>query len=186
MKHLSVTRSRVVGLTTPLAGTVLAGALLLAAPAAHAELAAGSASPVVRLTGAAPACKDAYQAPKGFLPEKLCVYVHGDTVANAPMPGFEQRVLPTVNRYRGKDGGYLAMYTNDASKGVYAVSSGGGVAYVVGQVRVKGHYEGRVFQPAGYENQDLSKVQKFKDLCRELFGVDGWAGGDTGCWFGIE
>jgi hypothetical protein len=55
----------------------------------------------------------------------------------------------------------------------------------VGQVRLRGKYHGRVFHPWGYQGQDISTAQEFKDLCRELFGVEGWAGGDTGGWFGL-
>jgi hypothetical protein len=88
--------------------------------------------------------------------------------------------LPVVNRYRGSDGGYIALYTRDPNKAVYSV--GGGI-YVVGVVRLKGGYVGRVFHPHGYLNQDISAAQEFKDLCRELFDVEGWAGGDTGGWF---
>ncbi|MBJ7294878.1 MAG: WGR domain-containing protein [Dolichospermum sp.] len=94
--------------------------------------------------------------------------------------GFEARILPTVNQYTEADGGYVAFYSRDPAKAVYSV--GGGI-YVVGQIRLKGRYIGRIFHPAGYENQDISAAPEFKALCRQTFAVEGWAGGDTGGWF---
>jgi hypothetical protein len=112
-----------------------------------------------------------------WLPEE------GVAVGKGGNPGIRgAKPLPVVNRYRGPDGGYIALYTRDRKKAVYTV--GGGI-YVVGVVRLKGEYVGRVFHPHGYLNQDISVAQEFKDLCRELFDVEGWAGGDTGGWFGL-
>ncbi len=94
------------------------------------------------------------------------------------------RVLPTVNRYQGADGGYVAFYTRNPHIGLYSV--GGGI-YVVGQVRLQGEYWGRIFQPAGYEGEDISAEQVFKDLADEVFPQckgGCWAGGDTGGWLG--
>jgi hypothetical protein len=117
-----------------------------------------------------------------MLPEDFTVYIRGGTVLSWPADGFTPRVLPTVNRYHGEDGGYIAMYSRDSSMAVYSV---GDEIYAVGQVRLSGRYRGRIFHPTGYEGQDISAVKEFKDLCRELFGVDGWAGGDTFGWFGL-
>jgi predicted DNA-binding WGR domain protein len=94
--------------------------------------------------------------------------------------GVEERILPTVNQYTGVDGGYVAFYSRNPAKAVYSV--GGGI-YVVGQIRLKGRYIGGIFHPAGYKNQDISAAPEFKELCRQTFGVEGWAGGDTEGWF---
>lgn len=117
-----------------------------------------------------------------WLPEDFQVYVGGTgTVGINASQGSEARILPTVNQYSGEDGGYVAFYSRDPAKAVYSV--GGGI-YVVGQIRLKGKYIGRIFHPEGYENQDISAAPAFKELCRNTFGVEGWAGGDTGGWFG--
>lgn len=118
-----------------------------------------------------------------LLPEDFYVYAKEDSVINWPAPGFEERILPTVNQYLENDGGYVAFYTRDKEKGIYSV--GGGI-YVVGQIRLKGQYIDRVFHPDGYEHQDISAVEEFKKLGKETFQADCWAGGDTGGWFGIE
>ncbi len=120
-----------------------------------------------------------------WLPEDFRVYIDPNThaVGNNPLEGYEERTLPTVNRYTGEDGGYLAIYSHDASKAVYSVADD---IYVVGQVRLKGHYAGRIFHPEGYENMDIGSLDEFKQLAREVFDIEGWAGGDTGAWFGLE
>ncbi|KPQ35201.1 MAG: hypothetical protein ACLFM4_10760 [Phormidium sp.] len=126
-----------------------------------------SASPVLAL-----------EEPTMMLPEEFTVTVQDANGRSV------QRVLPTVNRYQGEDGGYIAFYSRNPEIGVYSV--GGGI-YVVGQVRLQGEYWGRIFQPAGYEGEDISAEQVFKDLADEIFPqCNGgcWAGGDTGGWLG--
>ncbi len=119
------------------------------------------------------------------LPEDFKVYVGEGSVINHPVPGYQERILPTINRYQGNDGGYIAIYSRNASQGVYSV--GGGI-YVIGQIRLQGKYIGRIFHPLGYEEQDIRALEEFKRLADENFSVcqgGCWAGGDTGGWFGI-
>jgi len=119
-----------------------------------------------------------------WLPEDFRVFTSDSGIvgiASGGGQGVEPRILPTINQYKGADGGYVAFYSRDPAKAVYSV--GGGI-YVLGQIRLKGRYIGRIFHPEGYLNQDISAVPEFKALCRTMFGVEGWAGGDTGGWFG--
>jgi hypothetical protein len=44
---------------------------------------------------------------------------------------------------------------------------------------------GRIFHPEGYEGQDIRAAPEFTEMCREMFGVEGGAAGDTGDWFGL-
>ncbi len=118
-----------------------------------------------------------------WLPEDFRIFMDNQGIfgtSRGEGQGVESRILPTVNQYKGADGGYVAFYSRDPSKAVYSV--GGGI-YVLGQIRLKGRYIGRIFHPEGYLNQDISAVSEFKALCRRTFGVEGWAGGDTGGWF---
>ena len=119
-----------------------------------------------------------------WLPEDFRIFMNHQGIfgtSKSEGPEAESRILPTVNQYKGAYGGYVAFYSRDPAKAVYSV--GGGI-YVVGQIRLKGRYIGRIFHPEGYEYQDISAVSEFKALCRQTFGVEGWAGGDTGGWFG--
>ena len=121
-----------------------------------------------------------------ILPEDFKVYVgQNGGVVNTAAPGYEEKVLPTVNKYMGDDGGYIACYSRNKKGSIYSV--GGGI-YVMGQIRLQGQYIGRIFHPKGYEHRDISAASEFKDLCNETFPAcqgGGWAGGDTGGWFGI-
>lgn len=120
-----------------------------------------------------------------MLPEDFRVYVGEGSVINHPVPGYEERILPTVNRYQSNNGGYIAIYSHNASQGVYSVGDG---IYVIGQIRLQGKYIGIIFHPTGYEGQYISATEDFKQLADETFSAcqgDCWAGGDTGGWFGI-
>ncbi|MBD3340162.1 MAG: hypothetical protein GF353_13700 [Candidatus Lokiarchaeota archaeon] len=93
------------------------------------------------------------------------------------------KTLPVIQHYKGSGGGYIAAYTHDEGTGVYSVGSG---IYVMGLIRLKGMYRGRIFHPEGYENQDISALQHFKEIIFELFNAPGWAGGDTGGFLGLD
>lgn len=113
-------------------------------------------------------------------------------IAQGNLPEPEQIILPsdfyvpTVNDFTGFPGCYVAAYSRTQRNSVYSV--GGGI-YVMGQVRVPGRYEGRICQPAGYEGQDISRLDYFKDLFEQTL-PDAcskricWAGGDTGGFVG--
>ncbi|MGQ3888421.1 hypothetical protein ACQUW5_05240 [Legionella sp. CNM-1927-20] len=121
-----------------------------------------------------------------LLPSPFPVYVIPNAaVVNHPYPGAMKVLIPTDNSYTGIPGCYIACYSHNP--GVYAVSPS---ISVMGQIRVKGSYSNRVCQPQGYQNQDISAEQLFKDLCSNKIAAcrnaSCWAGGDTGGWFGIE
>ncbi len=121
-----------------------------------------------------------------LLPESFRVYVRGNTVINHPQPGFQERVLPTVNDFRGAPGCYVACYSRNSQGSAYGV--GGGI-HVVGQVRVPGRYEGRVCLPDRYGRADISAQPGIQELCKASIPACGdqcWGGGDTGGWFGVQ
>lgn len=122
-----------------------------------------------------------------ILPEEFKVYVKDNVVINWPAEGYEERTLPVYNLYTDTPGCYIAAYSHNENEGVYSV---GGDIYVMGMVRVEGTYEGRVCQPASYENEDISSVEYFKEMFSEyISGCEGntcWAGGDTSGFIGIQ
>jgi hypothetical protein len=117
------------------------------------------------------------------LPEKFKVYVKGESLISHPKVGYEDKVLPTVNIFRGQKGGYVGCYSHNQE---LSVCSFGGI-HLIGQIRLKGEYCGRIFVPKRCdEGKDISSVQWIKDLCNQHFPSakgDVWAGGDTGGWF---
>ncbi len=124
---------------------------------------------------------------KAILPENFKVYVRDNIVVNVSYPGFEEKTLPTVNKFIGYPGCYVAAYSRRKEKSVYSV--GGGI-YVMGQVRFPGSYQERICLPVGYEKADISANPKFKLIFAKVLPLaceEGcWAGGDTGGWFGIQ
>ncbi|WP_445632592.1 hypothetical protein NSTC745_04140 [Nostoc sp. DSM 114161] len=94
--------------------------------------------------------------------------------------------LPTVNDFTGSPGCYIAAYSHQREMSARSV---GGDIYVMGQVRVPGHYEGRICQPKGYEGKDISSLDYFKELFDQklpkvCINKSCWAGGDTGGFVG--
>jgi hypothetical protein len=146
-----------------------------------------AASAVCLILGAASAGA-ATHAVDHLLPRNFTVYVlDGGGVINWAAPGTHPVVLPTHNLYRGAGGGYVACYSHRAKGSAYPISSD---IYVMGQLRLRGDYDGRIFQPRGYVDKDISAIAKFKQLCGQALaacrGNACWAGGDTGGWFGIQ
>ncbi|MGB7712425.1 MAG: hypothetical protein WBL95_23320 [Microcoleus sp.] len=124
---------------------------------------------------------------KAILPANFKVYVKDNVVVNVSDPGFEERTLPTVNKFIGDPGCYVVAYSHRKEKSVYSV--GGGI-YVMGQVRVPGSYQKRICLPVGYEKADIGADPQFKLMFAEVlpkaYKEGCWAGGDTGGWFGIQ
>ena len=133
-------------------------------------------------------CFSVVQALPYLLPEDFVVYTDGQTVINwQPSQDYEARHLPTFNYYEGADGGYVAIYTRNSEAGVYRA---GKSAYVMGQIRVQGHYVKRIFIPEGYKAGDnITQDPELLEICEQYFpNMAGqmWIGGDTGGWFGIQ
>ncbi len=122
-----------------------------------------------------------------LLPENFSVYTDGTSVINHPMPGFEEKQLPTVNLYKGTPGCYIACYSHQKENAVYSVGSN---IYVLGQVRIAGKYNLRICEPTNFAGKDISGDATFKTICTEKIeackNAPCWAGGDTGGWFGIQ
>jgi hypothetical protein len=83
--------------------------------------------------------------------------------------------------------GSIACYSHNEENSAYPVGS---QIYVMGIIDgLKGRYNGRIFQPEGHENEDISALQEFKDQCNSRFPAckrGCWAGGDTGGFYGYK
>ncbi len=130
------------------------------------------------------------------LPEDFKVYVKDGVILNWPAPAFEEITLPTYNHYQGADGGDVALYVlRDPKHGLYSVGDeGGSTIYVMGQIRVQGYYDGRIFIPTDGDRpyalgDNITRDKKILGICQDYFPEvtsDYWIGGDTGGWFGIQ
>ena len=115
------------------------------------------------------------------------IYTDGTAVINHPEINFTEKLLPTINLYKGSPGCYIACYSHQRENAVYPVD---GNIYVLGQVRIAGKYNNRICEPTNYAGKDISRDATFKTICTEKIksceGNHCWAGGDTGGWFGIQ
>jgi hypothetical protein len=123
-----------------------------------------------------------------LLPEDtFVIYTDGRTVINHPEPGFEEKIMPTVNLYKGSPGCYIACYSHQRENAIYTADSN---IYVLGQVRIAGKYSNRICEPTNYAGKEISGDATFKTICTEKVkscaGNNCWAGGDTGGWFGLQ
>lgn len=116
-----------------------------------------------------------------FLPDNFPVYTNGHDLINHPLLDYKEKILPTNNDYKQTPGCYIACYSTDATASIYSPDD---TSYLIGQVRVAGSYDGTSCKPIGFENKDISKVQKFSILCSASFapckGKHCWANGQTG------
>jgi hypothetical protein len=103
----------------------------------------------------------------------LNVNVQGDVVVN-------RRALagPFFDDYQGADGGYIVVYTHNAEKSIRSL--GGGI-YVMGYIRVKGAFQGRLFVPDGFQfGDDITQDPALLAICDKYFpDMHGqmWVGG---------
>ncbi len=122
-----------------------------------------------------------------LLPQEFKVYYNEKViVANQPFQGSTEKVLPTRNEFQGTPGCYIACYSHEENQSIYPI---GNNIFVMGQIRVAGHYTNKICQPTGFEDKDISAEQEFKFKCEKVFPdkctkSSCWAGGDTGGWFG--
>jgi hypothetical protein len=126
-------------------------------------------------------------AHKVLLPEDFKVHYHAKFgIQKEASENTTEKTIPTKNEYTQAPGCYVACFSHHKTKdGVYTVGSN---QHMVGQVRVKGHYQGKLCSPEGFENQDLRVAQEFKEKCETHFPQkcekDGCrAGGNTSHWF---
>lgn len=115
---------------------------------------------------------------KVYVDEKGIPFQHFET-------GYEERLIPVVNLFTRTPGCYVACYSHNPDKAVYSVANN---IYLIGHIRVRGNYEGKMCVPENYENSDIRGEKAFKELCSRSFSCIGnscWAGGATGVWFGL-
>lgn len=104
---------------------------------------------------------------KGMLPEEFKVYYNDKVgISKTSFKGANEKVIPVKNDFTEVPGCYISCYTNDPKKGVYNV---GDNHYLIGQIRVSGHYYGGNCLPKGFENKDIRGAKEFKEMCEKDF-----------------
>lgn len=101
-------------------------------------------------------------------------------------PEFEERILPNINFFKGTPGCYIACHSGNPDKASFSTPNN---AYIIGQIRIQGRYQGSQCLPLNYETINISNEPVFTELCSKSFqciGYSCWAGGKTGELFGLE
>ncbi len=124
------------------------------------------------------------------LPDDIKVYYSKKVgLTHKAYKGAKADVLPINNDYKDSPGCYIACYSNHgelaAKRGAYPVE---GKTFVMGQVRVKGHYHSGICIPTGYEHKSVHTSKEMKEACEKSFPAmcekgSCWANGKTSHWF---
>ena len=121
-----------------------------------------------------------------LLPEQFAIYTDGKTVINHPEIGFSEKLLPTVNLYKGNPGCYIACYSQKKENAIYAINDN---TFALGQVRIAGRYTKGMCEPTNFSGKSITQETAFQTICKDKIptcvGVNCWAGGETGAWFGL-
>lgn len=123
---------------------------------------------------------------KALLPEELNVYYDANTgISRKAFKGGAEKLVPTSNDFKEAPGCYVACYSKNAEDSAFSV---GDKVYLMGQIRVQGHYVNNLCIPKGYESKDVRTSSEFKDKCAEVFperctNKTCWAGSETAYWF---
>lgn len=122
-----------------------------------------------------------------YLPRKFLVYRNeAGIVQQRPEAGFIAKYIPNVNLFINSPGCYIACYSSSPNNAVYPVSPD---AYLIGQIRVEGKYQGQICYPKDVTQTIFNNDPTLTTLCSKTFKCIGdscWAGGTTGQWFGLK
>ena len=102
-----------------------------------------------------------------IFPEAFKVYYKDNMgVSRKDFHGSTEKTIPTKNEFTAHPGCYLSCVSHNKKDGIYTVGDG---KYVVGQLRVKGHYANGLCIPSGYESKDIRNANEWKEKCQASF-----------------
>jgi len=102
-----------------------------------------------------------------IFPEEFKVYYKSDVgVSRKVFHQSQEKTIPTKNIYKENPGCYLSCVTDNKNEGQYVFWD---QKYIVGQLRVKGHYANGICMPHQYENKDIRNAKEFTTQCENVF-----------------
>lgn len=121
----------------------------------------------------------------GYLPESIDVWSDDAFVLTQSVEGFSRRKLPIANYYKGIEKCvYIVVYSRKREGSVYGTWDG---PFVMGLIRIKGTWKGKLAEPDGWEGKDFGKTEFFRKLALQYYpsckNNECWVGGDTGDFF---
>jgi len=123
---------------------------------------------------------------KHLLPEEFTVYYNKNMgISKTKFSGASETLIPTSNDITSSPGCYIACYSKQAQDSAYELDH---QKYLMGQLRVKGHYANGMCIPEGYESKDFRTAKDFIQKCEQVFpercgNKSCWVGGETAAWF---
>lgn len=121
-----------------------------------------------------------------ILPDQIKVYYNPNIgVSQKAYKGGTEKIIPTLNDFKETPGCYLSCFSRSSKDAIYPVDTN---VYLMGQIRVQGHYTNGLCLPKGFESQDIRAAKEFKQKCEDAFPErcekeSCWASGRTGGWF---
>jgi hypothetical protein len=130
--------------------------------------------------------------PSDLLPRDYTVFVGpNNIVSSIPMPWYTPKILPTFNRYQGKDGCYIGAYSYDKKGSAFPDYTPPGELdkiYILGQIRVRGRFELGFCRPKGFKGWNITQNSEMKHITDTYFPgrVGGTWAGSAGGWLPIN
>src|SRR5437868_5802912 len=104
---------------------------------------------------------------KAVLPDDLKMYYSNKAgLSKTNFKGATEKTIPTNNEYTDNPGCYVSCQSKNSKEGIYHVSDN---VYMMGQIRVAGHFMNGLCVPKGYESKDLRRSKEFREQCEKSF-----------------
>lgn len=101
------------------------------------------------------------------LPNKIKVYYNENNgLSLKPVKGSAEIEIQTSNEFTKNPGCYLFCISKNHKLGLYSVEH---KTYMMGQIRVSGHYMNGYCTPTGYGDKDPRKAKEFIEHCEKSF-----------------
>lgn len=133
-----------------------------------------------------PLCAQAESPNKTVLPDDFKVFQNEKVgISTKSFKGAQEKTLPTDNEYKDAPGCYIACQSKHSKEAAYHLMDN---IYMMGQIRVPGHYSNGFCIPKGFERVKLSSSKDLKEKCTKSFPTQCendscWADGRTANWF---
>lgn len=102
-----------------------------------------------------------------ILPEVFTVYHHPEYgVSTSPFKKATPKKIFTNNDYKEIPGCYILCLSKNKKRAAYALDHD---TYIIGQIRVPGHYADGLCIAKDYEEHSLTELKNFKEQCEKAF-----------------
>lgn len=102
-----------------------------------------------------------------ILPEVFTVYYHPEQgISTTAFKEAKARKIFTNNHYKDTPGCYILCLSKNKKRAAYAIDA---ETYLIGQIRVPGHYADGVCVAKDHEDASIAELTLFKEKCEAAF-----------------